>query len=109
MPTILKLGLLYDIALKRSDPSGIIFWCLLLVPTLVSIAIGFIPLFDPGIMDISIQDNGRGFNFNPETLGSATGGLGLMNLFNRVNLVGGTAKVNSAPGKGTQIHLHIPL
>jgi signal transduction histidine kinase len=65
--------------------------------------------YHPGIMDISIQDNGRGFNFNPDTLSSATGGLGLMNLFNRVNLVGGTAKVNSAPGKGTQIHLHIPL
>ncbi|MFN5360554.1 MAG: sensor histidine kinase [Bacteroidota bacterium] len=65
--------------------------------------------YQPGGMDISIQDNGRGFEFNPEKFGSATGGLGLMNLFNRVNLVGGTAKVNSAPGKGTQVLLYIPL
>ncbi len=65
--------------------------------------------YQPGGMDISIQDNGRGFEFNPEKFGSATGGLGLMNLFNRVNLVGGTAKVNSAPGKGTQVLIYIPL
>jgi signal transduction histidine kinase len=57
--------------------------------------------------DISIEDDGRGFDYNPEN--PTTGGLGLMNIFNRVNLVGGSAKVNSAPGKGTRIFLHIPI
>lgn len=57
--------------------------------------------------DISIEDDGRGFEYNPGN--PTTGGLGLMNIFNRVNLVGGSAKVNSAPGKGTRIFLHIPI
>jgi signal transduction histidine kinase len=57
--------------------------------------------------DISIEDDGRGFDYNPDN--PTTGGLGLMNIFNRVNLVGGSAKVNSAPGKGTRIFLHIPI
>lgn len=61
----------------------------------------------PESFDISIQDDGKGFEFNAER--TATTGLGLMNLFNRVNLVGGEAKVNTAPGRGTQILLHIPI
>lgn len=61
----------------------------------------------PKGFDISIQDDGRGFEFNSER--TATSGLGLMNIFNRVTLVGGMAKVNTAPGKGTQILLHIPI
>ncbi len=61
----------------------------------------------PSACDISIQDDGKGFEFNLER--TATSGLGLMNIFNRVNLVGGVAKVNTAPGKGTQILLHIPI
>jgi two-component system sensor histidine kinase DegS len=61
----------------------------------------------PKGFDISIQDDGKGFEFNAEI--TSTTGLGLMNLFNRVNLVGGEAKVNTAPGRGTQILLHIPI
>lgn len=61
----------------------------------------------PSACDISIQDDGKGFEFNSER--TSTSGLGLMNIFNRVNLVGGVAKVNTAPGKGTQILLHIPI
>ena len=61
----------------------------------------------PKGFDISIQDDGKGFEFNSER--TATSGLGLMNIFNRVTLVGGMAKVNTAPGKGTQILLHIPI
>jgi signal transduction histidine kinase len=63
--------------------------------------------YQPESFDISIQDDGKGFEFNAER--TATTGLGLMNLFNRVNLVGGEAKVNTAPGRGTQILLHIPV
>jgi signal transduction histidine kinase len=63
--------------------------------------------YQPESFDISIQDDGKGFEFNAER--TATTGLGLMNLFNRVNLVGGEAKVNTAPGRGTQILLHIPI
>lgn len=61
----------------------------------------------PSACDISIQDDGKGFEFNSQR--TSTSGLGLMNIFNRVNLVGGVAKVNTAPGKGTQILLHIPI
>lgn len=63
--------------------------------------------YTPAGFDISIQDDGKGFEFNAER--TSTSGLGLMNIFNRVNLVGGVAKVNTAPGKGTQILLNIPI
>jgi two-component system NarL family sensor kinase len=65
--------------------------------------------YHPAILEIYIQDDGKGFEFNPGKLTSSTDGLGLMNIFNRVKLVGGEAKVNTAPGMGTQIFLRVPI
>jgi len=65
--------------------------------------------YHPTSLEISIQDDGKGFEFNPGKLTSASGGLGLMNIFNRVKLVGGEANVYSSIGKGAQILLKVPI
>jgi signal transduction histidine kinase len=56
-----------------------------------------------------ITDDGEGFNVN-EVLGSyeRRGSLGMVNIQERTELVGGELTVNSAPGKGTQIIMRVP-
>ena len=56
--------------------------------------------------DIAITDNGKGFNFQQAQL--APHGLGLQNIFKRINLIGGKAEINSALQQGTTVHLTIP-
>lgn len=58
----------------------------------------------------SIQDNGRGFDLrsvstSPEKWAS----LGLKGMTERARLLGGRARIESQPGKGTTISLDIPL
>ena len=55
---------------------------------------------------ISISDNGKGFNFKKERL--QHGGLGLQNIFKRLELIGGAADIQSVLKKGTTIKLTIP-
>ena len=56
-------------------------------------------------IDIMIRDNGRGFN--PAGL-AVTGGDGLENMRRRLEAAGGQCKVQSAPGLGTTVSLHLP-
>jgi signal transduction histidine kinase len=56
---------------------------------------------------ISIVDNGLGFNYQRDS--SASEGLGIMNIFSRVKLVGGEANLESLPGEGTKISLWCPF
>jgi signal transduction histidine kinase len=61
-------------------------------------------------MELSLQDNGRGFN--PESvLGSENTrrGLGLTSMRERVELSGGSLAVESAEGKGTTVRAIWPL
>lgn len=53
---------------------------------------------------IIIGDNGTGFN--PAT---AVSGMGLLNMKHRTTLLGGTINWNSTPGKGTTVHISLPL
>jgi signal transduction histidine kinase len=57
-------------------------------------------------MEIKIADNGKGFNFHKEQL--AYQGLGLQNIFKRINLIGGQAFINSVLQEGTTIKLTLP-
>ena len=57
-------------------------------------------------VQVSVQDNGRGFDPSAPRKPAS---LGLMGLRERVNLVNGTVKVLSAPGKGTRIEVLVPL
>ncbi len=53
-------------------------------------------------VQLQLQDNGQG-------CASTTGGYGLIGLRERVQLVGGTVHLHSAPGQGFQLAVEIPM
>lgn len=53
---------------------------------------------------LRIEDDGRGFPAQHHTRG-----LGLLGAAERAAAVGGTLRVDSAPGTGTRLHLQIPI
>jgi signal transduction histidine kinase len=56
-----------------------------------------------GVVQMSIKDNGSGFDSN-----SAANGLGLATMKERVRLVDGTLAINSKPGAGTEVTVQAP-
>jgi len=57
-----------------------------------------------------VVDNGRGFDTDAvaKSYGSR-GSLGMVNLKERADLVGGTVNIDSAPGRGACVTLLVPL
>jgi len=59
---------------------------------------------------LKVLDNGRGFrpdgdrSFNP-----LRGGLGLGGMRERAALIGGTVRISSAEGRGTEVVAELPL
>jgi signal transduction histidine kinase len=65
---------------------------------------------EPNAITIEIEDDGRGFD--PASFSAITSdgrGLGLAGIKERVELLGGSARVESAPGQGTRVVLSVPL
>jgi signal transduction histidine kinase len=59
---------------------------------------------------LQVADNGRGFEIaEAERRRDARHGLGLMGMRERVELLGGTFGVTTAPGEGTTIAVRLPL
>jgi signal transduction histidine kinase len=58
---------------------------------------------DRGDVRIAIRDDGGGFDPNGESPG-----YGLSGMRERVELLGGSIELRSAPGKGTEIHAMVP-
>lgn len=61
-------------------------------------------------LHLIIEDDGKGFEF--AALYSAdrpNAGLGLLGLQERVDAVGGRLEVNSEPGRGTRLHITLPV
>lgn len=62
-------------------------------------------------LNIKITDSGVGFDpqeyLEQENLNGT--GLGIFNMQERSSFINGTLEVNSAPGKGTQINIHLPM
>ncbi len=57
-----------------------------------------------------VIDNGRGFDVEAVESGyGARGSLGLVNLKERADLVGGTINIESAPGHGSRVTLLVPV
>jgi len=59
---------------------------------------------------MTVQDDGRGFN--PPTLTkhlAAVGNLGLIGMYERARLLGGTLVVESKPGRGTKVIVNVPI
>jgi len=57
-----------------------------------------------GAIELEIKDNGKGFE---PLAAKETGGLGLIGIQERVSQLGGELEINSAPNKGTTIHVHL--
>jgi signal transduction histidine kinase len=62
-------------------------------------------LEDHGILEISISDNGRGFD--PATVSARRNGL--LNLRGRMADAGGACEIESSHGSGTRVVLRVPL
>jgi NarL family two-component system sensor histidine kinase YdfH len=58
-------------------------------------------------VEIQVRDNGVGFD--PAVVEVQTGHYGLLGLRERARLAGGTLEVSSVPGRGTTLHLCLPL
>ena len=64
--------------------------------------------FRDGTLDMQVSDNGRGFDVNGYSLKSR-GQLGLLGMQERAESSGGSVHVQSDNGKGTRVHLTLPL
>jgi signal transduction histidine kinase len=63
-----------------------------------------------GYVHLQIQDDGRGFD--PENMSKNAlefQRLGLLGIRERAERLGGRARIDSAPGKGTSLAVTIPL
>ena len=69
----------------------------------------------PGCLRLAVQDNGRGFDPARQVVEEAgrrviqEGGLGLLQLRERVELLGGFLRIESAPGQGASISIELPV
>lgn len=59
-----------------------------------------------GAVTLSVRDNGRGFNLDDPRRPNS---FGLMGLRERASLLGGEVRIESQPGRGTVLHVEIPL
>ncbi|MDO7873700.1 PAS domain-containing protein [Hymenobacter sp. ASUV-10] len=58
----------------------------------------------PGWLVLRAEDNGRGFD-----PAAPSAGIGLPSLRNRVALLGGSVRLEAAPGRGTRVQVRVPL
>ena len=58
-----------------------------------------------GVLEIQVQDNGCGFEVNP---GTASKRSGLANMRQRMDSIGASLGIQSAPGAGTSIRVELP-
>jgi signal transduction histidine kinase len=63
----------------------------------------------PGRLRLEIEDDGKGFRAERESLAKQHKRLGLLGMKERVEMVGGTFGIESAPGQGTIIRMEIPF
>lgn len=61
---------------------------------------------DEGSINLSVEDNGVGFNVDHAIKGD---GIGLRNMISRVKFLKGTIDFDSKPGKGTLLMLTVPV
>lgn len=63
---------------------------------------------DDGRLNVIIRDNGRGFQAEQEPRPTGTGGFGILNMSERMRMIGGRADIESSPGQGTTIRITLP-
>jgi two-component system sensor histidine kinase UhpB len=64
---------------------------------------------DADHITLEVEDDGRGFE--PDAVGPEPSGrgFGLMGMYERARLLGGEARITSAPGEGAQVSVRVPL
>jgi len=63
----------------------------------------------PGLIELTIKDDGKGFVPGEAQNGLRRGGFGLNGIVERTRLLGGAPLIESAPGRGTVISVKLPL
>ena len=64
-------------------------------------------LSTPNGAGVCIRDNGKGFSLDQAH--GPSSGLGLISMEERIQLMNGTFRIRTQPGKGTEVHAWIPL
>jgi signal transduction histidine kinase len=66
---------------------------------------------ESGALVLTVKDNGKGFVAEPEEsrVSKQPRGFGLVGIGERARMLGGTAKITSAPGHGTRVDVRIPI
>jgi signal transduction histidine kinase len=64
---------------------------------------------EDGMVRLTVEDNGRGFDLDAVIGPTRRGGLGLYGMRERAELLGGTLTVAASPGKGTCVSAVIPI
>jgi signal transduction histidine kinase len=62
-----------------------------------------------GELRIEIEDDGRGFEAGAPRPASDRPHWGLIGMQERAELLGGTARIESSPGRGTRVEIRVPL
>ena len=60
-------------------------------------------------LQVTVSDNGRGFDPDKIKPAGPTGGIGLFSIRERLELIGGRLDITSAPGEGSRFTLTAPL
>ncbi|MEO5365855.1 MAG: sensor histidine kinase [Magnetococcus sp. WYHC-3] len=63
----------------------------------------------PHAIRMDVSDNGRSFDASRILREGKTKHMGLLSMRERVEMIGGTFRIESAPGQGTTIHAQIPF
>ena len=63
--------------------------------------------YAPESVEITVADDGRGFEF-PQNTPSEAGHFGLLGMRERANKIGGTFNLTSQPGRGTTVIVRVP-
>ncbi len=62
-----------------------------------------------GMLRCVVEDDGKGFDVSAVLGGRRPKGLGLVGMRERLDAVGGALEIDSAPGRGTELTMTIPL
>ena len=63
----------------------------------------------PSHLQVSIMDNGKGFDSKKQPRISPKGGFGLYSIRQKIEYLGGSFQVESKPGAGTSVEISLPL
>lgn len=58
---------------------------------------------------VEVRDHGKGFDVPIEQITESSSGLGLLSLRERLEAVGGTVEIESAPGAGSRFKIRVPV